>query len=74
MYKRYRYLHGRMEQLGIDQRDLAYALHISPGAVSHRMRGITQWGVEEMYCVLDVCRAQPEELHLYFPREGVRTA
>ena len=70
MTKRYNYLSGRLRQLGIEHRDLAYALGLSPQAVSHRFTGKTDWSLNEMYRTLDVCRAQPEDLHLYFPRDG----
>ena len=74
MTRRYSYLAGRLRQLNMNCGDLAYALGISAMAVSNRMTCKTQWGIEEMYKVLDICRAQPEELHLYFPRDGRATA
>ena len=46
----YRYLSGRLRQLGIRQTDLAKAMGLSEA--------------------LDICRAQPEELHIYVPRGG----
>ena len=67
---KYTYLCGRLKQLGVDRSDLAYALDISPQAISHRFTGRTAWNVDEMYQVLDICRARPEELHIYFPRDG----
>ena len=73
MTKKYLYLSGRLRQLGMDRGDLAHALDMSPQAISHRFTGRTAWNVDEMYRTLDICRAQPEELHLYFPRDG-RTA
>ena len=63
----YRYLAGRLKQLGILQEDLGYALGICGTAVSHRMTGRTAWNIDEMY---KVCRAKPEELHIYFPPKG----
>lgn len=70
MARKYCYLDGRLRQLGIEHRDLAYALDLSPSAISHRFTGKTPWSMTEMYKTLDICRAQPEELHLYFPRDG----
>lgn len=63
----YRYLAGRLHQLGIRQLDLARVLGMSPASVSHRFCGRVPWSIEEMYQLLDICRAQPEELHIYFP-------
>lgn len=66
----YRYLSGRLRQLGIRQKDLARMLEISPGSVSHRFTGLVLWNIDEMYRILEICRAQPEELHIYFPPKG----
>lgn len=66
----YRYLAGRLKQLGILQEDLGYALGLCGTAVSHRMTGRTAWNIDEMYKVLEICRAKPEELHIYFPPKG----
>ena len=63
----HRYLSGRLRQLGIRQMDLAKELGISEASVSHRFRGRVPWTIDEMYQLLDICRAQPEEMHLYFP-------
>lgn len=69
-YKLYKHLDGRLRQLGIEHRDLAYALNLSEAAMSHRFTGRTAWSLDEMYKTLDICRAGPKELHLYFPRDG----
>ena len=74
MNKMYSYLAGRLRQLGISQEDLGYVLNLKTGAISHRMTGRTAWNIDEMYKVLDVIRAQPEELHIYFPPKGGLTA
>lgn len=70
MTKRYSYLMGRLRQLEMTQEDLARKLGVSQGAVSSRFNGRVPWTDREMYEILDICQAQPEELHLYFPREG----
>lgn len=66
---KYKYLSGRLRQLGITQSDVAETLGIQQAAVSNRFTGRTSWTITEMYKILDLCRAQPEDLHLYFPRE-----
>ena len=66
----YRYLTNRLQQLGITQADLGHALQMCGTAISHRMTGRTAWNIEEMYRVLEICRAKPEELHVYFPPKG----
>jgi len=72
MYRKviYRFLDGRLRQLGMNQSDLGYALKLSHTAISNRMIGKTPWDINEMYQVLEICRAQPEELHIYFPPKG----
>lgn len=66
----YQYLRGRLRQLGYENRDLCEVLNVNESNISCRMTGKTQWGIEEMYKVLDLCRDVPENLHLYFPRGG----
>lgn len=63
------YLAGRLRQLRITQDELGYELELCSTAVSHRMTGRTEWSLGEMYKVLEICRAAPEELHIYFPNE-----
>lgn len=70
---RYGRLAARLRELGLSQGDLAYALGLSPAAVSQRMQGKTAWDIVEMYRTLELCRAPAEELHLYFPAPGSTT-
>ena len=69
---RYGKLSARLRDLGLSQTDLAYALRLSPGAISQRMQGNTAWNIEEMYRVLELCRINPEEMHIYFPNPDLR--
>lgn len=66
----YKYLSGRLKQLGITQGDLARRWNLSQGSISHRFTGRIPWTIDEMYDLLSICRAQPEELHIYFPPKG----
>lgn len=66
----YGHLSGRLHELGMNHGDLAHALSLSNGAISHRFRGLTPWSVDEMYKALKLCKAKPEELHIYFPPIG----
>lgn len=74
MTKRYSYLAGRLRQLELTQEDIAKALGVSQPVISKRFNGRIPWTDVEMYKILDLCKAQPEELHLYFPRNGRATA
>lgn len=67
----YRFLAGRLRQLGMRQSDLGKELGIKAPAVSQRFTGRTPWSIDEMYKCLDICRAKPEEMHIYFPRGGM---
>ena len=67
----YRYLSGRLKQLGITQGDLAKKFHLTQASISHRFTGKQPWSIDEMYFLLDLCQAPPEELHIYFPRGGI---
>lgn len=70
MTRKYSYLAGRLRQLELTQTDVARKLGVSQPVISARFNGKIPWSSDEMYQILDLCRAQPEELHLYFPREG----
>ena len=62
----YDFLAGRLRQLKMQQRDLARALAMSETSLSHRMTGQVPWRVDEMYSVLRIIKASPDELPLYF--------
>ena len=51
-------LASRLRELGLSQSDLAYALGLSPTAISLRMSGKIAWDIREMYRTLEVCRAR----------------
>lgn len=63
----YDFLAGRLRQLKMQQRDLARALAMSETSLSHRMTGQVPWRVDEMYSVLRIIKASPDELPLYVP-------
>ena len=63
----YDFLAGRLRQLKMQQRDLARALAMSETSLSHRMTGQVPWRVDEMYSVLRIIKASPDELSIYFP-------
>ena len=63
----YDFLAGRLRQLKMQQRDLARALAMSETSLNHRMTGQVPWRVDEMYSVLRIIKASPDELPLYFP-------
>ena len=63
----YDFLASRLRQLKMQQRDLARALAMSETSLSHRMTGQVPWRVDEMYSVLRIIKASPDELPLYFP-------
>lgn len=67
----YRYLAGRLRQLGIRQSDLGEMIGLGAPAISHRMTGRTPWSSDEMYRVLEICRDTPDQLHIYFPKGGI---
>ena len=68
---RYKYLRGRLRAMGLNDADLANELGMTSNAMSHRMTGRVAWGMDEMYETLRVCDAPAEELHLYFPKDGI---
>ena len=67
MNSQYNYMYGRLRQLGMTQEDVARRLGLPRAAVSHRFCGRTPWRLDEMYDMLKLMDAKPEELHRYFP-------
>ncbi len=68
----YRYLSGRLRQLGYDHEDLGRALGMSRSAISRRFTGAIPWTVDEVYKTLEFCRATVEEFPTYFPAAAAR--
>ena len=66
----YDHLAGRLRQLKIRQADLAHHWGISQTSVSQRFTGNVAWNISEMYDLLRICHARPEEMHIYFPNPG----
>lgn len=71
---RYKYLRGRLRAMGLTDADLAKEIGMTSNAMSRRMTGRVAWSMDEMYETLRVCDAPAEELHLYFPKNGVEQA
>ena len=67
----YRYLAGRLKQLGVRQAELGDMLGLCTASLSHRFTGRTPWSLDEMYKIMDICQAPPEQLHIYFPKGGI---
>ena len=68
---KFRYLRGRLQQLGIDQTMLGRHFGVSQATISHRFSGRSPWTLPEMYELMDICGADPSELGQYFPRDGI---
>lgn len=71
MTRKYSYLAGRLRQLDMTQGDVAKRLGLCSAAVSDRFRGRTPWTLWEAYEVLDLVGAEPSELPIYFPANGL---
>lgn len=67
----YRYLSGRLRQLGYGHEDLGRFLGMGRSAISRRFTGAIPWTVQEAYKTLEFCRATPEEMTTYFPPVSV---
>lgn len=66
----YRYLRGRLKQLGIEMDELSIRMKMSRPSLSRRFNCRIPWSIEEAYQLMNIIGAVPEELHLYFPRDG----
>lgn len=69
--RRYRKMRARMLELDVDGKWLARQLGLCQQSLSNRMTLRTPWSVDEAYKVLELLRVPAEELHIYFPPNGV---
>lgn len=67
----YRYLRGRLKQLGIEMDELSARMALSPPSLSRRFNCYIPWSIREAYQLMDIIGAAPEELYIYFPKGGV---
>ena len=67
----YLFLAGRLKQLGVRQAELGDMLGLCSASISHRFTGRTPWSLDEMYKIMEICQAPPEQLHIYFPKGGI---
>lgn len=66
----YRYLKGRMAMVGIDGKTLAEEIGLSPVSMSRKLNGHTDFSLSEMWKILRVLGAEPEEMASLFPEGG----
>lgn len=71
MKKLYTALRGALVARDLQHTDLARLLLISEGSVSNRFRGLHPWTVEEMYSIMDWLGLPHDQLHIYFPPNGI---
>ena len=70
-YKTYAALRGAMVTRGYDQYDLARLLLVGQQSVSNRFVCRTPWTCDEMYKVMDWLGLPIDQLHIYFPPDGM---
>lgn len=68
--KKYRYLRGKLMQLGMQHGYIAKKLGLAESSFSARMRGNTPFKSDEMWAIMKIIDAPAEELHRYFPANG----
>lgn len=71
MAKRYSRLRGALMAKNIDQAYLAEKMKCSIWYVSQRMCGHLDWTQGDMYFLMDMLQIPHEQMHLYFPRNGI---
>lgn len=64
-------LRNRMKAYNITASDLARRCCVSVTTIRTRLRGAAPWTSWEIWAVMNCLEIPDEEMHLYFPRDGV---
>lgn len=72
--KRYARLRKAIRAEGYGQEALAKQLGFSTAYLNLRLCGRKHWKADEMYGILDILCVPYDQLHLYFPPEGMEKA
>ena len=65
-------LRGRVTECGMSHRELALLINRGHASISMKMTGQTPWNLDEMYAICKVLDIPSDQLHLYFPKNGVK--
>lgn len=65
--RKYPILKQRLHQLGLSYKNLAERLDCGHRQVSRLMQGKALWTLDRAYRVLEIIKAQPEEIAIFFP-------
>lgn len=68
----YETLKEKMKGKDIDQQYLAELLDRSPGYITSRMTGRGWWTMAEMYKIMELINCPADQLHVIFPKDGVK--
>lgn len=65
-------LRAEMMRRGYDGNRLSNAIGITPVTLSSRLCGKSPWSIKEMYAILDLLNLDYDQMHKYFPKNGVQ--
>lgn len=64
-------IRAQMVRHGMTGEDLGQKLGISGPTVSTKLCGKSPWNIDEMYYIMDLFNIPYDELHKYFPKNGI---
>ena len=70
--KKFVKLRAALVEAEVTFQDLSEYLCLSNGRITARMAAALPWGLDEMYRILEWLDLPIEQMHLYFPKGGVR--
>ena len=71
MAKLYKKLRGALIEHDMTMQDLARCLLVSHRTIAARFSTEQPWTVDEMYSTMDLLGLPHDQLHIYFPADGV---
>ena len=64
-------IRAEMVRMGINGKELAEKLGCAQTTLSAKLCGKTPWNTDEMYYLMDLFKLPLNQLHIYFPRNGI---
>lgn len=72
--KKFLELRAELVRNDMTLRELATALCLATSRITARMAASCDWTLGEMWLVMEMLNLPPEDLHIYFPKGGMRDA
>ena len=69
--RKHRLLRGRMVAYDVDAKYMSDKIGIGKSTYDHSMAGYRAWTLDEVYAIMDALNVPYDQMHLFFPKDGV---